>query len=159
MADPKGLSVEWKGKILNAGATMGLGVQAARFELTSECKCGRRLIVTGWAVFASIGGGLSLPIKGKFSEASGTSSSITLWDPTTDCPDEKSVSGMAWQSGINVVPVAGFTLFPAWRLGKLRMYDWIDGPAWGFDMSVTSTLYGRTFLDPVRVENCEDCKK
>jgi hypothetical protein len=158
-SDPRGLAVDWSGSIINVGATAGIGGQVARFELESECKCGKKIKIKGFASFISLGAGASLKGVGKFlSDLSGSSGSTKFTDAWANCPDPSAANGPAWQSGINAVVGAGGSFLPAWQFGRLKMWGLVDGPNYGFDVSITSTLWGQSAVTSVEVTECCETK-
>ena len=156
--DQTGLSVDWTGNIRTFGATTGMGGQLAFFEFESECKCNRQLSIRGFASFLTIGAGASLKGVGNFfQDASGTNGGITMTDQWADCPDASAAAGPAWQSGVNLVLGIGGSFLPVWKLGRLRMHSFIDGPSSGFDISLTSTIWGQSAVTSAEKKDC--CSK
>jgi RHS repeat-associated protein len=154
--DPTGLAVQWTGSVISFGAAYGIGGQLTRFKLESECKCGRKYRITGFASFLTIGAGAKLAKVGDvLSDASGSGGRATFTDPWSDCPDPNAANGFAWNSGINVVPGVGGTLLGTLNLGWLRSGGYgPDGPSVGFDMSILSTLYGQSAVTSVQRIDC-----
>lgn len=153
--DQLGLAVGWTGKITSAGATLGIGGQLARYELESECKCNKKVKVKGFASFLSLGIGAT--VLRSLGDMSGTSGSAALLDEWADCPDASAPNGPAWQSGINLVVGAGGTVLPSWILGRLRSSGVVDGPSYGVDVSINSTLWGQSVVTSSEVIEC--CKR
>jgi hypothetical protein len=123
------------------GATVGVGGQFIRFNLKSECKCNVKYEVSGFASLITIGAGAQLRGVGRFlSDAAGTGSEVTLVDEDFNCPDPDAATGFASAGGINVVLGYGGTLFPSLDLGRLRSWDYVSGPAYGFDMSIQTSV-------------------
>jgi RHS repeat-associated protein len=155
--DPLGLAVEWTGGVKTFGATAGVGGQLIRFELESQCMCGKKVKIKRFASFITLGAGLSLKGVGSFlKEASGSSSGVTLTDSIASCPDASAANGIAWTSGVGVVVGAGGTFLPALRLGRLKMSGLLDGPAYGFDVSLTSTFFGQSVVTSTETTACCD---
>ena len=152
--DATGLSVTWSGSVRAGGGTLGLGGQFISFDLVSECKCNRRVRVSGFASFVTIGAGANIKSLGPLGDASGSGSKIALTDQYATCPEGMRANGSAWISGISLTFGAGGTLFPSMKLGSLRMSDWVDGPSYGLDVSITSTLYGHSAVTTETVESC-----
>jgi len=158
--DPRGLAVDWSGKISSAGATLGLGGQISLFELTSECKCGKKYKISGFASFVTIGAGANIQIKGLLKDASGSTSGTTLTDNLADFPEPYAANGSAWVSGINsALPIGGANFLTATQLGRLKTYSFADGPTFGFDIGVQSTAWGQSAFLKVEEIPCSSCDK
>jgi RHS repeat-associated protein len=156
LTDPKGLAVEWHGNIYTGGAAAGIGGQLAYFKLESECKCDKKVTISGFAAYVTIGGGAKLRGVGRFfEEAFGVGNPLSLSDPWSDCPDPSAATGPAWHSGFGGVIGVGAGFLTRWSLGRLRTYHFIEGPALGFDISATATLWGQSAVTDVKVECCK----
>jgi RHS repeat-associated protein len=137
LTDPTGLSVDWTGTVLAVGVVAGGGGQVLRFNLTSECKCHKKINIVGFASMLSLGVGVRTPIPG-LRDVAGSRGNVELTSERSECPDDSDANGPATQSGVNVVPGAGFSAFGNLVLGHLRSGPiWIDGPVFGFDLSAT----------------------
>jgi RHS repeat-associated protein len=155
LIDPQGLAVDYKGSITTAGATLGLGGQLAFFKFESECKCNKKVVMRGFASFLTYGAGANLRGVGNFlKDASGTNGEVTMTDAWADCPEAGAANGPAWTSGVNSVIGAGASFLTRWNLGRLRMYALVDGPSYGFDMSVTATLWGQSAVTSSETKCC-----
>jgi RHS repeat-associated protein len=137
-SDPTGLEVKWTGNIISFGGTAGFGGQLSFYEFTSECKCNKVVKVRGFASFVTIGA--SATIGG---EVGGSGSGQELFAQFSDCPEVSDFNGSAWTSGVNSVFGAGASYLPSLGLGKLRSQPkFADGPAYGLDVGIVSTLFG-----------------
>lgn len=128
-----------------------------RFKLESECKCNVKYKISGFASFLTVGAGAQLRGVGGFlADIAGSGSKATLVDEFFDCPDRYAANGVAWAGGINVVMGVGGSLLPSLDLGRLRSWDYISGPAYGFDMSIQSSLpfLGRSAVTSVEKQAC-----
>jgi RHS repeat-associated protein len=155
--DPAGLAVTWTGSVYSLGATVGIGGQVLRFKLESECKCNVKYRISGFASFVTVGAGAQLRGVGGFlADMSGSGSQATLVDEFFDCPDPYAANGVAWAGGINVVVGTGGSLLPSLDLGRLRSWDYVSGPAYGFDMSIQSSIpfAGRSAVTNVEKQCC-----
>lgn len=153
--DALGLQVDWTGSIYTIGATAGLGGQFSFFELQSECKCNTQVTIRGFASFVTLGGGASLKGVGPFlKEISGTTGGAKLTDAWSDCPNPTAANGPAWQSGINVVVGGGASFLTTFGLGRLKTNSFSDGPQYGFDASITSTLWGQSVVTSSESKCC-----
>ncbi|MBS0380706.1 MAG: RHS repeat-associated core domain-containing protein, partial [Proteobacteria bacterium] len=158
--DPSGLEVSWSGSVVSVSATVGIGGQLIRFNLESECKCNVKYRISGFASMLTIGAGVKAAKLGEFlSDAAGSGGSTTLVDRWSDCPDPSAATGFAWSSGVNIVPGVGGSLFPRLDLGRLQSWEYIGGPAYGFDMSIQSSLafLARSAVTSVQKMSC--CSK
>jgi hypothetical protein len=157
--DPRGLAVTWTGSVYSFGATAGIGGQILRFKLESECKCNVKYRISGFASMLTMGAGAQLRGVGGFlADAAGSASKATLVDEHFDCPDPNAATGFAWAGGINVVVGVGGSLLPSLDLGRLRSWDYASGPAFGFDMSIQSSIpfLARSVVTSVEKDTC--CK-
>ncbi len=111
-----------------------------RFDLESECKCNRKYKITGFASLLTIGAGLKFARLGMLADMSGAGGQITLTDPWADCPDPTAATGFAWSSGINVVTGTGGSLLSVLDLGRLTSWGYAQGPSYGLDFSIQSTI-------------------
>jgi RHS repeat-associated protein len=156
LSDLLGLEVRWHGTMFSGGATLGFGGQLSFYTLTSECKCNRQVKLRGFASFVTIGAGANLKGVGEFfKDLSGSGGSLEMTDSVADCPDPSAPNGPAWTSGVNAVMGAGGNLLSRLVLGRLKMYSFADGPAYGFDMSVTSTFWGQSAVTSAEITECK----
>lgn len=95
--DPKGL-IKWNGTFGGGSIAAGFGAGLYGFSLTSECKCGKKVSVTGFA--SSVGGGI------------GVSGSIYAqqFEDANACPNADVFNGLfAIVSGSLVHPIGAAT--------------------------------------------------
>jgi hypothetical protein len=153
--DPNGLEVRWTGSIGSFGATLAFGGQISKFNLESECKCNKKYKISGFASFLTVGAGAKLAGVGQFlSDASSSHNSTEFTDPWDDCPNPDAANGVAWVSGINIVPGEGGSLLPTLNLGWLHSGRALaEGPAYGFDMSIQSGI-GASAVTSVQATSC-----
>jgi hypothetical protein len=114
------------------------------YQYVSECKCGKRVTVEGFASFLTIG------IGGKFFNF-GASEMTT----PGNCPIASDFNGLAWLSGVNGVIGAGGSFLSNLRLGAARsgpMYA--SGPVYGVDVGLNSTLLGASSVITSKEECC-----
>jgi RHS repeat-associated protein len=155
--DPQGL-VGWSGTASSVSWVSGLGASFTRFNLTSECKCGRQIDVTILAVGPSAGVGFKL---------AGTVAPFSISDPWP-CPDVGSLNGLyssgsagiswgAWPNPNN--PIIGSTAPGAGlSVGYTTMGDgiaigWPPGIEFGRDKSITATV-GSATVTSAKVKSC-----
>ncbi|MEW6713282.1 MAG: RHS repeat-associated core domain-containing protein, partial [Candidatus Riflebacteria bacterium] len=142
--DEMGLEVKWNGSANSFGGTVGLGGVLLFYEYVSECKCGKRVTLNGFASFLTIGAG------GKFFN---TEASV-MYTPGS-CPKASDFNGLAWTSGITSIVGAGGSFLSNMGLGAARsgpMY--VSGPSYGLDVGVTSTLLGSSGVISSKEECC-----
>jgi len=132
LSDPTGL-VRWTGTLGGAAYVNRAGGGIFAFDLTSECKCSRRVRIQGIALTAAVGFGVKA--------ASGSSGSAEFFD-YNDCPDEGIANGIAAIGSIGVVFIAGISCSNDMQLGSLHSLAGCSGPAYGLDISVGAYLGG-----------------
>jgi hypothetical protein len=157
--DPTGL-VEWSGTATSFSFVAGIGASVTRYNLTSECKCGKQIEVGITAVGPSGGVGFKL---------TGTVAPFTISDPWP-CPEVDSLNGKY------AVAAAGLT-WGAWpnpnnpqfgnnypgvgaSVGMTFMGDGIavgGGIEFGRDKSATATV-GSATVTSAKVKSC-NCGK
>jgi hypothetical protein len=157
-SDPRGLEARWSGSISSFGATVAFGGQLSKFKLESECKCGIKYTISGFASFLTIGAGAKAGALGEFlADAAATHSSTEFIDPWDECPNPDAANGVAWVSGINAVPGIGGTFLGKLNLGWLQgQAPLAEGPAYGFDISIQSGM-GASAVTNVQKASC--CSK
>lgn len=129
----------------------------SKFKLTSECKCNKQYIITGFASFITFGAGAKAPVAELLSDAAGSVGSGDFIDPWNECPNPDSANGPAWVSGINVVPGVGGTFLGLLHLGHLRPDNkLVEGNVVGFDISIQAGL-GASAVYSVQTVGC--CSK
>ena len=155
--DPKGL-VEWSGTASSISLVAGIGASLTRFNLTSECKCGKQIEVSILAVGPSAGVGY------KFA---GTVAPFSISDPWP-CPEVGSLNGLyssgsagiswgAWPNPNNpvfgsTVPGAGFSTGYT-VMGDGIAIGWPPGIEFGRDKSITGTV-GSATVTSAKVKSC-----
>ncbi|MFT3779660.1 MAG: RHS repeat-associated core domain-containing protein [Ottowia sp.] len=152
-SDDDGLEVNWSGRISNIGLATGFGVQVSLFTLESECKCDKKYKISGFATFATIGLGASLPLNGVLKHASGSTAQATLTDRWRDCPAPSAANGSAWVSGVNAVTASFLSVT---QLGRLKSYSFAD-KSLTTEIGFTSTLYGHSAVLSIEETTC--CSK
>jgi len=146
--DPFGL-VDWKGFFGGGGAIAGVGGAIFGFDLTSECKCNRRVRIQGFA--SALAAGFGLGGRGT-KNASGSGSSMEFYD-YRECPDP----GIA--NGLFSMASAGFVIgvgpgYSRIELGGLRSYYNLGDINYGLDVSVGLYL-GSSAVTHATVECCQ----
>jgi len=141
--DPMGL-VNWKGTFGGAAYVVGAGVGGFGFQLTSECKCGKRATITGFASSFAAGIGLK--------EVSASGSGAEFYD-YLECPDPSIANGLFAMSSAAVVIGTG-PGYSKIKLGGLRSYSNVGDQNYGFDISVGIYL-GASAVTHAKVECCK----
>jgi RHS repeat-associated protein len=137
--DPQGL-VEWSGTLGGGAAIDVVGGSILSFDLVSECKCNRRVRVSGYASF--LAGGFGLKYTG-----SGASTSFTDY---FECPEETAPNGSAFMLGVAGVLGAGGSCSYV-NLGGL--YSSSCGPSFGIDISA-GMYVGASVVTTAKTECC-----
>ncbi|MGZ5649713.1 MAG: RHS repeat-associated core domain-containing protein [Usitatibacter sp.] len=142
--DPKGL-VNWSGVFGGGSASAGAGGGVFGFQLTSECKCGRRVTITGFASSLTVGGG---------ARYSGTASSAQFYD-YKDCPDADIANGLFTMASAGLTIGASGLSYQRVELGGLRSqsYPGPDNINWGFDASF-GLYMGASAIVQSKTESC-----
>lgn len=141
--DPRGL-IKWSGSFGGGAIVDGVGGGVSRFSLTSECACGKKITIKGYASFLSVGLG---------AKYTGTTSGSSFHD-SLPCPDASVANGAAAM----VSAGAAFGGGGGWSkitLGHLYS-DWSNmpsGPAYGFDLSAGAYL-GASVVTSSKEEPC-----
>ncbi len=151
--DPSGL-VEWSGTAYTFSFVSGVGATITRYNLTSECKCGKQIEVGITAVGPSAGVGFKL---------TGTVAPFTISDPWP-CPEIESLSGkyavgaagLTW--GANPINSQFGNQYPGigGSYGMTVMGDGIaigGGLEFGRDKSITATV-GSATVTSAKVKSC-----
>jgi RHS repeat-associated protein len=144
--DQNGLYVEWNGSMGSVGAVAGFGGVISFYSFESECKCNKKVSLSGFASFVVYGAG------GK----AASTGSLTLYTPG-ECPNASDFNGSAWISGINVVAIAGGSLLTRVKLGSAssdRDPMIISGPSYGVDIGLMATLWGQSSVTDQYVLDC-----
>ena len=150
--DPKGLSVTWSGSITGLGATFGMGGYLGRFSLESKCKCNKKYTIKGFISLVTFGAGAKyLPDLG------GSFGGVSLVDRWANCPDPSAATGGAVNTGVNIILSAGGSFLTTWGLGRLRSINYIDGPSFGLDVSITFGMRA-SVVTSVKEEKCSECE-
>jgi hypothetical protein len=124
LADPLGL-VDWKGIFGGASYIEGVGAGIFFFDLESECKCHRKVQISGIAIMVAAG------LGGKAYSASGGASQFYDYQ---DCPDPDTANGFAAMISAGAVFGGGFSCSKI-TLGHLYSRS-CGGPVYGFDFSI-----------------------
>ena len=146
LADPKGL-VTWSGSVTGGGVIDGIGGAGFIFDLTSECKCGKKVRIKGYA--STVAGGLGV-------KYSGNSASANFFDPF-DCPDGTRANGSFAAFSITSVVGGGFS-WGAMRIGYLRSgWPSLTDSVVGFDISA-GIYIGASVVTEMQIIPCESCE-
>ncbi|MGB3934512.1 MAG: Ig-like domain-containing protein [Burkholderiales bacterium] len=141
--DPTGL-VNWKGTFGGLGYSIGGGGAVFGYQLTSECKCGQRVTITGFA------SGLTAGVSLKPGSVSGSGAEFYDY---LDCPDPGIANGLFAMSSANLVIGTG-PGYSKIQLGGLRSYNNLGDQNYGFDISIGIYL-GTSAVTDAKVECCK----
>jgi len=95
-----------------------------------------------------IGSGMIAPkVPARLKDLSGSGGGTT-------CPEPTAANGAAWIGEVNLVIGAGASYLSGTQLGRLTTYSWVNGPLFGFDVSLVSTFYGRSRVYEIQEEDC-----
>ena len=142
--DPAGL-VDWEGTFWGIAAIDGVGAGFFRFDLTSECKCGRRIRIKGYASTVAVGLGFKY---------TGSGSAASFFD-TNSCPDASAANGVAIITAASSVPGGGFSISKS-QLGDLNSSPpRTSGPVYGLDISIGAYVGASVVTDFEILECCE----
>lgn len=142
--DPPGL-VDWEGTFGGIAAIDGVGAGFFRFDLTSECKCGRRIRIKGYASTVAVGLGFKY---------TGSGSAASFFD-TNSCPDASAANGVAVITAVSSVPGGGFSISKS-QLGDLNSSPpRRSGPVYGLDISIGAYVGASVVTDYEILECCD----
>lgn len=144
--DPTGL-VTWSGSVGSVAIVDGVGGGYFFFSLTSECKCGKKVRISGYASTLAAGAGFKI---------TGGGSSASFAD-IFECPEATSANGNFLSVGGSGVVGGGGSL-GYMSIGRLHSSFSLSGPVWGLDISV-GVFVGRSVVTNVEVIPCDECKK
>jgi RHS repeat-associated protein len=139
--DPLGL-VNWKGAFGGGSGVAGVGGGVFGFSLTSECKCGRRVTITGFASGLAAG----------FGAKGGASGSPSEFYDYLDCPDPGIANGLFTMASAGLIIGVG-PGYSRIQLGGLRSYFNLGDINYGFDVSV-GLYMGSSAVLKATVECC-----
>jgi len=140
--DSKGL-VEWSGSFGGLAAIDGGGGAVYAFELTSECKCGKRYTIKGVASFVAAGLGATYTASGA---ASG-------FRDNNSCPEPDVANGFASMASASSVFGGGFSCSKVKLGGLYSTLPRCSGPAFGFDVSA-GVYFGASVVLQVSSVEC-----
>jgi RHS repeat-associated protein len=139
--------VDWSGTLGGVAGVDGAGAGFFRFDLTSECKCGRKVHIKGYASTVAVG------LGAKYT-GSGSSASFHDYD---SCPNAGVANGGAAIASAAAVTGGGVSCSKT-TLGHLYSSgDACGGPGYGFDVSVGIYL-GSSIVTEATTVTC-DCKQ
>ncbi|HEY9199455.1 MAG TPA: RHS repeat-associated core domain-containing protein [Gammaproteobacteria bacterium] len=142
--DPAGL-VDWEGTFGGIAVINRVGAGFFRFDLTSECKCGRRIRIKGYASTVAVGLGFKY---------TGSGSAASFFD-TNSCPDASAANGVAIMTAASLVPGGGFSISKS-QLGDLNSSPpRTSGPVYGLDISIGAYVGASVVTDFEILECCE----
>ncbi len=138
-SDPSGL-VNWSGTVGGGAAIDGIGGAILGFELVSECKCKRRVKISGYASF--VAGGIGIKYTG-----GGASTSFMDY---YECPSEDAANGSAFMIGIaSVIGAGGACSY----MNFGHLYSTSCGPYFGIDLSA-GIYFGQSVVTDAKTECC-----
>jgi hypothetical protein len=145
--DPLGL-VNWSGSFGGIAGVDGAGAGFFRFDLTSECKCGRQVRIKGYMSTVAVG------IGAKYT---GSGGSASFYD-YAECPDAGIANGFAdMVSASNIMAFGGSC--SKIQMGRLRSSPpRCSGPSYGFDVSA-GMYFGSSVVTSVETKSCDSCSK
>ena len=139
--DPMGL-VNWKGTFGGIAAIRGVGAGFFRFDLTSECKCNKRIRIQGYVSTLAAGIGLKY---------TGSGGSAEFYD-YRDCPDAGIANGGAFIASAGAVFGGGVSCSKM-TIGHLYQNLSCGGPTYGIDFSAAVYL-GASMVTEAKEECC-----
>lgn len=139
--DPLGL-VNWKGTFGGISLIKGAGAGFFRFDLTSECKCNKRIRIQGYVSTIAAG------IGAKYT---GTGGSAEFYD-YRDCPDAGIANGGVFIASAGAVFGGGVSCTKM-TVGHLYSGFGCGGPTYGFDFSAGAYI-GASIVTDAKEECC-----
>ncbi|MBW8458703.1 MAG: RHS domain-containing protein, partial [Thiobacillus sp.] len=142
--DPRGL-VKWSGTFGGAAYIEGLGTGFFKFDLTSECKCGKIVHIKGYV--SSVAAGFGMTATG-----SGGGTSFSDFNP---CPEPDVANGHFIMTAASSVVIGGGGCSKL-EIGGLRSSG-CGGPAYGLDVSA-GVYVGAAVVTSVEIRECCESK-
>lgn len=144
--DPRGL-VKWSGNMTAAAGIAGLGAGGFFFDLTSECKCGIRIRIKGYA--STVAAGLGMTYTGSRAAAEFTD--------VFPCPKDNIANGPAGAFGVSSVGGVHGRSWGGMRMGSLKSSPSVTKDVAGLDLSAGIYL-GWSVVTSAEQTKCEDCE-
>ncbi|MFT3664428.1 RHS repeat-associated core domain-containing protein [Piscinibacter sp.] len=145
--DPRGL-VKWSGTVTSVVAVSGVGAGGFKFDLTSECKCGVRMRIQGFA--STLAGGVGLTYTG--------STGSSDFSDVFACPLANTANGPAGAIAASSVGGVYGASYGAMKLGSLSSgYPSLSKGLVGLDLSA-GVYVGWSVVTSSSVTKCDDCE-
>jgi RHS repeat-associated protein len=145
--DPRGL-VKWFGSVTSVAAVDGVGAGGFKFDLTSECKCGVRMHIQGFASTLAAGIGLT------YTGSTGSSEFSDIFP----CPLANAANGPAGVMAVSSVGGVYGASYGAMKLGSLSSgYPSLSKGLTGLDLSAGVYL-GWSVVTSSSVTKCDECE-
>ena len=151
--DNYGLYVNWSGSMTSFSVVSGFGAMFSFYTLESECKCGIKYKIRGYASLLMFGIGASWRPAAQIGDLAGGGGGLDMIDPKAECPSPDAANGAAVYVGLSAAPLASFATTRG--LGDLVSTSWIDGPSFGFDFSAGLGIGASYVLSSEKKECCE----
>ena len=144
--DPNGL-VKWFGSVKSVAAVAGAGAGGFKFDLTSECKCGVRMNIKGFA--STLAGGVGLKYTGSAGESQ--------FSDIFACPLATAANGPAGVLAASSIGGVRGASYGAMKLGSLSTgYPSLSEGLTGLDLSAGVYL-GWSAVTSSSVTKCDAC--
>jgi len=142
--DPTGL-VNWSGSMGGVAIIDGVGAGFFGFDLTSECKCGKKVRIKGFVSTVAAGFGFKYTASG----------SAASFSDTRLCPDPGIANGFAFMTMATSSTGGGGSISKI-KLGGLISKLGVSGPVYGIDISV-GVYAGASVVTSAEVTPCGEC--
>jgi uncharacterized protein RhaS with RHS repeats len=140
--DPLGL-IDWSGQFSGVAGVNIVGAGYYFFDLTSECKCGKKIRIRGFA--STLAAGVGLKYTGN--------SAISSFFDTNSCPEVDAANGVAVITSASSIVGGGFSVSKV-QLGALNSKNnRLSGPGYGFDISA-AVYIGASVVTDYKVLEC-----
>jgi RHS repeat-associated protein len=140
--DPRGL-VKWNGTFGGVAYIEGVGAAGFRFDLTSECKCGKIVRIQGYV--STVAAGLGMTLTG-----SGGNASFFDFNP---CPQSDVANGFFNMAAATSSVIGGGSCSKIGMGGLRSSLPRCGGPVYGLDISA-GVYFGAAVVTNVEVREC-----